>query len=519
MLDQYLTRLSSLGFTGAVLVSLDGRVLLEKGYGLANRSRQIPIGKDTVFCIGSNTKDLTLAAIFRLARDGKLGLDDSISRFFNQAPDDKRAITIRHLLKHRAGLESDFGGDFDPVSRDQIIARVLGSRLLSEPGKEFRYSNAGYSVLAAIIEIVSKRSYEEYVHENVLKPIGLTRIGFSIPKWESDRIAHGYLDGRDQGTVLDKPHAADGPYWNLRGNGGLYATVGDMYRLYDQLDAEVRRELVAPGTKRAMLVGGDGVNNFAYYVQRPEKLVIIAATTDAAFKAQGICPELARIALGSPAEMPPEIVEADRSELAKYAGEYRLAAGGVISVSADNGRLTLASTDQSILNQLAALDAAGGNRMSELSSRMASIIEASARGDFHPIHAAIGDVPFDQVEARQARLWKNRRDQRGEFIRVVSLGTLPRTGGGAISTMRIEFERGAELMEFLWEQGSIALIRPVEKPRGLEFAPAKGGGFVYFDARTGKSTRLLFKVDAAGGASSLAATSSQGSVEATRAKS
>jgi hypothetical protein len=292
-----------------------------------------------------------------------------------------------------------------------------------------------------------------------------------------------------------------------------------MYRLYDNLDGEVRRELIPPGTNKAMLVGGDGVNNFAYYVQPPEKLVIVAATTDAGFKAQGICPELARIALGSTTEMPPEIVEADRNELAKYAGEYRLEAGGVISVSADNGRLTLATTDQTVLNRLAALDAAGGNRMNELSARMTSIIEASARGDFHPIHAAIGDVPFDQVEARQTSLWKNRRDQRGEFRRAVSLGTLPRTGGGAISTMRIEFERGAELMEYVWEQGSIALIRPVEKPRGLEFAPAKGGGFVYFDARTGKSTRLSFKVDAAGATSSLAATSSQGSIEATRAKS
>src|SRR5690606_4253316 len=133
---------------------------------------------------GSNTKDFTTVAILQLVEAGKLSLDDSLRRFFPDAPADKAAITVRHLLNHRAGLPlyaSNSGGDFEPVSRDTLIARVMRMTLESTPGARERYSNTGYSVLAAIIELVSGNSYDVYVRDNIFERAGMKETGYLLP--------------------------------------------------------------------------------------------------------------------------------------------------------------------------------------------------------------------------------------------------------------------------------------------------------------------------------------------------
>jgi CubicO group peptidase (beta-lactamase class C family) len=238
-LDQYLGRLEKLGFSGTVLVAKDGKVVLEKGYGLADRERRIPMAADSVISIGSITKQFTAAAILKLEMQGKLRVEESIGRFFPTAPAEKAAITIHQLLTHTAGLDSDYGpSDYEAVSRDEILRRVFAAPLRSAPGKEHFYSNAGYSLLAAIVEIVAGQSYERFVRENLFEPAGMHATGYKLPKWRDGQVAHGYRDGQDWGTILDKPWAEDGPYWNLRGNGGIHSTAGDMYRWHVALEGE-----------------------------------------------------------------------------------------------------------------------------------------------------------------------------------------------------------------------------------------------------------------------------------------
>src|SRR5262249_7805820 len=154
-----------------------------------------------------------------------LSIHDSLSKYFPNAPADKRNITLWQLVTHVAGFPIGLGGDFETLSGDGFVKAALAYPLKFAPGTGEQYSNTGYALLAAVIERVSGRTYDEYVRDNILDPLGLKNTGYLLPHFDSSRVAHGYRNGEDVGTLLAKPHAADGPYWNLRGNGGMLSTV------------------------------------------------------------------------------------------------------------------------------------------------------------------------------------------------------------------------------------------------------------------------------------------------------
>src|SRR6185436_3060826 len=108
----------------------------------------------------------------KLEMAGKLKVTDPISKYFDGVPPDKQAITLHHLLTHSSGLEDVFGGDYEEMPRDTLVQKALASKLLWAPGTRYRYSNAGYSLLGAIVEKVSGQPYETFLHEQIFKPSG-----------------------------------------------------------------------------------------------------------------------------------------------------------------------------------------------------------------------------------------------------------------------------------------------------------------------------------------------------------
>src|SRR5205085_8611691 len=160
-LDEFLRGEEARGFSGAVLVDKEGRVILSKGYGLADRARGTRITEDTIFNVGSLAKQFTAAAILKLEMSGKLKTQDLISKYFDGVPEDKRAITIHQLLTHTSGLPREHSANsYDPANRDEMVRRVLALKLKSAPGAKYEYSNTEYMLLAAIIEKVSGQAYE-----------------------------------------------------------------------------------------------------------------------------------------------------------------------------------------------------------------------------------------------------------------------------------------------------------------------------------------------------------------------
>jgi len=237
-LNEYVTTAEKDGFSGAILVARAGRILVEAGYGVANPATGAKVRTDTVFTTGSITKQFTAAAIMRLESAGKLSVKDSIGKYFDAVPEDKKGITLHQLLTHSAGFPGAIGDDFERVGRDEFVRRALATPLLFAPGTKYEYSNVGYSLLAAIVERVSGKAYEEFLRTSFFEPAGMKDTGYLLPKWDPSRLAHGMTnDGGDWGTLVDKAFRNGGPGWHLVGNGGIHSTVGDMYRWHVALES------------------------------------------------------------------------------------------------------------------------------------------------------------------------------------------------------------------------------------------------------------------------------------------
>ncbi|HEY5060999.1 MAG TPA: serine hydrolase domain-containing protein [Gemmatimonadaceae bacterium] len=305
-LDSALRALATQGFSGVVRVDLDEALILEKGYGLANRAAGTPFGPSSVVQIGSNTKDFTVVALLQLYEQGKLGINDSLGKFFPDAPADKRNITLWQLVTFRAGFPQDVGTDFEPISRSELIDRAMKRPLDFAPGSREGYSNTAYSILAAVIEHTSGTSYDEYVRDHILAPLGMHDTGLVLPGFAPDRLAHGYRWGTDQGTMLSKPHAADGSYWNLRGNGGMLSTLDDMHTFYSALFQTSKllrpetRNLRFPPDQPIALAGSDGVSFFLYERLPGRHIEFMVAANDASWRPPQVRNAIAG-ALGLPA--------------------------------------------------------------------------------------------------------------------------------------------------------------------------------------------------------------------------
>jgi len=227
------------GAGGTVIAARGRDLLICTGRGMADRKAQVPADCDTVYDIMSMTKQFTAAGILKLEMMGKLRVADSISKFLGPVPDEKSGITLHHLLTHTAGLIDGLGDDYEALSRKEMLDAALRSELRSRPGSEYFYSNLGYSVLAAIIEKVSEMGYEEFLAEYLLAPAGMTQTGYVLPDWDLEQVAVEYdEDGKTMGRPFDHPWAEDGPYWNLRGNGGMLSTARDMFRWHVALGGD-----------------------------------------------------------------------------------------------------------------------------------------------------------------------------------------------------------------------------------------------------------------------------------------
>ena len=223
-LDRQMRQLTEKGFSGVLLVAKDGQIVLDKGYGLANKENKTPYTAETVFTVGSITKQFTGAAILKLEMQGKLRTRDKISKYFKDVPPDKTDITLHQLLTHSAGFIHALGDDYERLTRDEVIKRALASKQRYVPGAKHEYSNVGYSLLGVIIEMVTGGSYERFLHDNLFKPAGMTKTGYVIPKWKRENLAVGY---REDGSRWERRLTICGIRTGLI---GIYAPTAEFFR-------------------------------------------------------------------------------------------------------------------------------------------------------------------------------------------------------------------------------------------------------------------------------------------------
>ncbi len=244
-----LSRRASDGFGGAIIIEIDNATELKEGYGWARTAPSRPFTPSTIAQIGSLTKQFTATAVVDLACRGELDVTDAISRYLPQVPPTTAGITLHQLLTHTAGLPEEIGDDFDLVSRDDLVTRSL-SPLNGAATGTFAYSNLGYSLLAAVVEIVADRPLEDYLAERFFVPLGMTRTGTFFDESLRDAMAHGTTDAGAQPPISDRIQAIAPDYWNLKGNGGLQSTVEDMAKWYHEL---AHGPVVGPAMRRLLL--------------------------------------------------------------------------------------------------------------------------------------------------------------------------------------------------------------------------------------------------------------------------
>ena len=222
------------GFEGVVLVARDDEVVFHRAYGMANRGAGIENRTDTIFAIGSTPIDFTRAAILLLMARGEIHRDDPITRYLDRVPADKRTITLHHLMTGASGLHDfhDRPGDRDPdhawVDRDEAVRRILEPELLFEPGAGRRHSHSAWGLLAAVVEIASGRSYEEFTRNHLFEPAGMVDTGFFGVEIPADRLAIGY-GPRSDGEVNAPPFWGR-TSWLVMGSGGMVSTTTDLFR-------------------------------------------------------------------------------------------------------------------------------------------------------------------------------------------------------------------------------------------------------------------------------------------------
>ncbi len=210
-------------------------------------------GADEIIDVGSITKTVTAVAILYLIENQGLTLETTMAELLPDVPQDKAQITLHQLLTHTSGIVESTGDDGEALSRSEFLERVFDAPLDAAPGTLHSYSNAGYSVLAAIIEVQSGQEYEDYLIDRVI-PEGSSAIGYARAydakrAITSDRM---WLTGFQRRGLADASWGSSEPGWNLIGNGGLVTTAEGFLAFWaaflngDIVDATLVAEATTP---------------------------------------------------------------------------------------------------------------------------------------------------------------------------------------------------------------------------------------------------------------------------------
>ena len=360
------------GFMGTVLVARGDEVLFSEGYGSANLEWDIPNNPNTKFRLGSVTKQFTAASILLLEERGLLSVDDLVSEHLDDAPEAWSEVTIFHVLTHSAGIPNFTSfpeyreTKYRPSPVAQIVERFIDRELDFEPGAEMRYSNSGYVLLGHLIEVVSGRSYEEFLEENIFEPLAMNDSGYDSNSEVIPNRAAGYR------RTPSGPVNADFVHMSIpHGAGALYSTTEDLLRWTSGLfgggllSAESLERMTTPylndyafGLRvteedggRTQVLHGGGIEGFntvlSYY---PDTEVTVAVLANVAGSQPGpIAANLGNYVHGEELVLTSERVEIELGAdlLADYVGTYELSPQARMMVTLADGRLITQMSGQS----------------------------------------------------------------------------------------------------------------------------------------------------------------------------
>lgn len=370
-IDAYLgAQLATGRFMGSVLVARGDKVLFERGYGMANLELGVHNTADTVFRIGSLTKQFTAVATLQLQEQGLLQVDDTLSTYLPDYPQGDE-ITLQELLTHTSGvpellvLPAITDNSRQPFTIDELIATFKDLPLDFEPGTRFNYSNSGYVLLTKVIETVTGQPYAVYLKERIFEPLSMTHTAYDNPK--------AVLKNRASGYVFLGSGYANADFVDLSipsGAGALHSTLGDLYTWNQALTEETiitraSREAMIAKTVRMdparptdfygygqvlsiwnghrLIEHSGAIDGFAATLSSypDDGLVVVVLSNVQDAPTSDIAHDVAAIVFGESYQLPEvrTAAEVDAATLARYTGRYTSAPDFDVTVFTEDGRL------------------------------------------------------------------------------------------------------------------------------------------------------------------------------------
>ncbi|UTA66922.1 serine hydrolase [Emticicia sp. 21SJ11W-3] len=209
----------------SLAVIKNGKAIVNKGYGLANVELNAPVTSETVIRLGSVSKQFFTTAVMKLVEEGKLSIEDSVHKFFPDAPDTWRPIQIKHLMSHTSGLQREAPAyDNFKIQPDlDVIRSAYNLPLVFKTGEKYQYCNLAYFMLAEIIKQVSGKPWQDYIHEKLFVPAGMTHSYLTDFYRIIPNRAAGYMHKRD--TLINATAML-----GIRPSGGFLSTSSDMIK-------------------------------------------------------------------------------------------------------------------------------------------------------------------------------------------------------------------------------------------------------------------------------------------------
>ena len=350
-------------FSGAVLLARDGQPIVSRGYGMANLEHGVPNTPQTVFRVGSVTKQFTGMAVVMLQERGKLSVNDPICKYLTDCPTAWQPITIKHLLTHTSGIPNytEFPEFMKTAAVDttsaELTSRFRDKSLQFALGEKYAYSNSGYYLLGTIIERASGKTYADFLQENIFAPLGMKDTGYDNPVRIINHRAAGYARTSD-GFINAAPISMSTAY----AAGALYSTVGDLL-LWDQalyteklVSRKSLDEAFTPfksnygygwsiGKRydRPVIAHGGGIFGFSAYIARypADRITVVVLSNVEGAPSGEIANSLSAIVFGAKYDIPAERkeVQVAAKTLERYVGQYQLTPQLVMKVTLEDGKL------------------------------------------------------------------------------------------------------------------------------------------------------------------------------------
>ncbi len=474
------------GFSGSVLIVKDGKIILNKGYGLANPKAVFPNTPQTAFYIASVSKPITALAVMKLAEEKKINLQDPITKYFINVPESKKAITVEMLLTHTSGIDHTYLCDNISDRNEAIETTLNEAPMIAAPGEEYNYSGDNYTLLAALIEIVSGYKFETYVSEKILNPAGIETPAFVGNLWllKDDDIASPSLNSPYKS--LKEIHSS----WGNKGRAGIILSVEDLYKLdlalvEDKILAKIiTNEILSPKIKnaagsnygygftientiRGTKVFGhdgddDGIGHNAVYLDFPDENVKIFIMSNSGLYSEtswsGVISSLLQKVLFESDYTYPvdelfynEFAKYPADEVEKYEGVYQSGNTSYHVWLNNENQLFISPVGNEVAKTFGYTDA-----YIEKNELAKSILEETHDQKFDALQGNTKDnASFEKIKKGISGFWQSLEKKNGELEKIEILGTANVWGGNyqsdIASWFKLYFKNKTQIYRLEWD--------------------------------------------------------------------